>query len=146
MQTREIITFSIKYPEKDWCKMDTISEVLKRTGKSFDDFENSITFDSLQKTSSLLILKKSHNTLDIIKTWRDIAETKHLVDDSPSILENFHSFKENRHDQTIWSLLTRFSRNTICLEDNKEDSPKPYEHKYGKLNGVINPFIPSRIK
>ena len=66
----------------------------------------------------------------------------HLIDDSPSIEANFSCFKENRHDQSIFSILSKLY-NFHVLDDNFEDSNQNYE----KLkNGKDRPFLPYRLK
>ena len=47
-------------------------------------------------------------TLKIINEWFDVFKTHfHLIDDSPSIVPNDESFQENRHDQSIWSIINK---------------------------------------
>jgi hypothetical protein len=46
----------------------------------------------------------------IIKTWLDVMENHfELVDDRSSISENFPEFIENRHDQSIISILLKLN-------------------------------------
>ncbi len=46
-------------------------------------------------------------TRSIIDFWYNIGCNYHMIDDSPSIKENYNNFIEHRHDQAIFSLLLK---------------------------------------
>jgi len=46
-------------------------------------------------------------TRDLVNEWYSVACKYNLIDDSPSIKPNAEGFKEHRHDQSIFSLLTK---------------------------------------
>jgi hypothetical protein len=48
-----------------------------------------------------------------------LACNYHLIDDSPSVIPNYPSFHENRHDQTLISLLSRFMPNVLSIPYQK---------------------------
>ena len=56
-------------------------------------------------------------TVDLVNEWYNISCNYHMIDDTPSIIPNVGSFKEHRHDQSIFSLLTKkyniFSKESI---------------------------------
>ena len=89
-----------KHPciEKDWTKMDTFIKL---------DATDPIYTDTPQRQASALIILKCKETDKIINEWYKYACDYHLLDDSPSKEPNFMSFKDNRHDQSIFSILTK---------------------------------------
>ncbi len=55
-----------------------------------------------------IFIKKNPSTKKIIREWLDVFyKNIDLVNDSNSILKNFVGFIENRHDQSIYSLLCK---------------------------------------
>ena len=53
-------------------------------------------------------IKKDINSVIFLKNWNKFFEEKfHLIDDTPSKEKNFLGFIENRHDQSIFSLLCK---------------------------------------
>lgn len=43
----------------------------------------------------------------MVNEWYELGCDYHNIDDSPSILKNIDGFIEHRHDQSIFSLLTK---------------------------------------
>jgi len=86
--------------EKEWNKID----ILIHMGMLNDDILN-----SAQRQAGTNMYLKCEKTVDLVKEWYEIAASYnyHLIDDSPSISPNLPSFKEHRHDQSIFSLLTK---------------------------------------
>lgn len=62
-----------------------------------------------QIQGTLLILKNNDYTKKIIQQWKNLMSIKnlHYFDDSPSLKPNNPSFIENRHDQSILSLILK---------------------------------------
>ena len=60
-----------------------------------------------QRQATGLILLKCKEVIDLVDLWYKYSSNYHLIDDSPSIQKNFDFFKEHRHDQSIFSLLTK---------------------------------------
>ena len=85
-------------PEKNWTKMDLILYLNMN--------DNKYTNTSQHQASTICILK-CKKTVDLVKEWYEIACNYHLIDDSPSINPNYDTFQEHRHDQSIFSLLTK---------------------------------------
>lgn len=46
-------------------------------------------------------------TRSLVNTWYETACNYHMIDDTPSINKNLECFIEHRHDQAIFSLLTK---------------------------------------
>jgi hypothetical protein len=43
----------------------------------------------------------------LFKKYYECGCDYHLIDDSPSIIKNHYSFKEHRHDQSIFNMLVK---------------------------------------
>lgn len=86
--------------EKEWTKGDIFS--------FFNVLDKEEICNTGQYQGTVLFVKKTEKTLDFIKNELSIFEKNfNLVDDSDSIVENFRGFKENRHDQSLLSILLK---------------------------------------
>lgn len=83
--------------ERDWNKMDLLLKL---------DMNDTTYLNTSQRQASALyfICKKIRS---LVNEWYEIACDYHMIDDSPSIAPNLPCFKEHRHDQSIFSLLTK---------------------------------------
>uniref|UniRef100_A0A6C0HZZ8 Uncharacterized protein n=1 Tax=viral metagenome TaxID=1070528 RepID=A0A6C0HZZ8_9ZZZZ len=91
----EILYTSTGQPEKMWNKMDTIDYIGYNEEKT------------IQNAATIVIIKKNQKMVEFVNEWYRISCNYHLIDDTPSILPNDPSFREHRHDQSIFSLLTK---------------------------------------
>lgn len=94
----DLIIASLTCNENGYSKMDLIKHL---------DMENSKLLRVNQIQASAIIIKKCKKTMNLVKEWYNISCNYHLIDDSPSIEPNTESFKEHRHDQSIFSLLVK---------------------------------------
>lgn len=98
-------------PEKKWCKMDLILHL---------DMLNNKYLNTQQRQGGTVLIMVCEKTRKFIDEWYDIACNYHLLNDSPSNKKNLKCFKQHRHDQSIFSLLTKkynlFSK--TVLDDN----------------------------
>ena len=63
---------------------------------------------SPQFSAGNILIKKHEKSLSFLKDWIKVFEEKfEIVDDSPSRIKNFPGFIENRHDQSIYSILCK---------------------------------------
>lgn len=75
-----------------------------------------------QHEAGALLFYVCDKTRDLINEWYKLSCNYHLIDDSLSINKNLNGFIEHRHDQSIFSLLSKkynlFSRYDIrsCVE------------------------------
>ena len=92
-----ILSFRLDHlPEKQWTKMDTFIALQGLEHKN-----------SGQLISGAFVIKKCDHTLFLIHEWYKYMCNYHLIDDSPSIKPNDLSFREHRHDQSIFSLIRK---------------------------------------
>lgn len=97
--------------EIKWSKKDLVEKI----GVDEEKYLN-----SLQNQATVILLLVCPETRFLIKEWYDISCDYHNIDDSPSISPNYDSFIEHRHDQSIFSLLTKkynMLSDNMLLED-----------------------------
>jgi hypothetical protein len=102
--------------EKKWNKMDVL--------KYFNIENDNDILNTNQRQASALMIVKNDKTMNFLKEWYEICSNNYnLIDDSPSIQQNFEEFEQNRHDQSIFSILSKkhdiFSK-MITIEDSIE--------------------------
>ena len=74
----------------------------------FNVLKNKKFTQTPQYESGCIFLKKNRFTLKLLDEWSEVyTKDFSLVDDSQSVLKNFKGFIENRHDQSIFSLLCK---------------------------------------
>jgi len=102
-----ILGFQMLYKEKFWSKGDLIDRVFH--GISIEEKNLALNSNPYQFTSATLILRKCSAVIDFVREWHTIAqENNHLyIDDSPSINNKDEDVVENRHAQSILSLLCK---------------------------------------
>jgi hypothetical protein len=108
IKEEKIIT-SFTFTEKFWNKMDLILH-LSANSSEFTE--------TPQRQAGAILLYVCDETRILVDEWYEIACNYNLIDDSPSLTENYEGFKEHRHDQSIFSLLTKKYKikNTLNLE------------------------------
>ena len=102
-----ILGFPMLHKEKFWSKGDVIDRVFNNT--SVEEKNIALNSTPYQFTSAILIVRKCPAVVEFIKEWHTIAqENNHrYIDDSPSLNNKDEDVVENRHDQTIFSLLCK---------------------------------------
>lgn len=107
--------------EKDWNKMDLIIYL---------NMNDSNILNTSQRAAGAILFYINKQTRNLVNTWYNIGCNYHMIDDSKSIIPNLNSFKEHRHDQSIFSLLTKkyniYSKRNIrnCIEIIRNNTSK----------------------
>jgi hypothetical protein len=109
----EILYTLTGHNEKMYTKMDLIE---------YMNMNNENVKNSTENQATIIFLKKNEKIVNFINEWYNIACNYHLLDDSPSISKNDSSFVEHRHDQSIFSLLTKTQKYNLSNENNIIDS------------------------
>jgi len=92
--------------------------------------------DSNQRLGGMWIMRKCANTIDLVNRWCDVCMNHYsLITDKASATENFPEFIENRHDQSVFSILSKIYG--ACALPPKE---------LAKTNFENVPFLPTRHK
>ena len=86
--------------EKNWSKRDSF--VLM-------DCDSKKYTDTKQREGGFVLIKKTKKTEEVISQWLEYAQEARIITDEPNTCgkNNYSGFIENRHDQTIFSLLTK---------------------------------------
>jgi len=110
-----------------------------------------------QFQGGIIFIRKDDSTLAFVKRWLStIKYDFNLIDDSPSIYPNFSGFIENRHDQSIFSILCKLSNvsylytNEYYSQNECDDlSDKPIWVKWDKDFGFyerVRNYIKRKLK
>lgn len=147
-QKTDMMCFELPYIEKEYTKRDAFILM---------DCDEKKYTDTKQRLATFTILKKNDNTIKFVKDWLKYAKDKRIVTDDNNTCgkENYPEFVENRHDQTIYSLLTK-KYNIECFRDpsqfgnkvKKENSPYPQIielHRYGFAHTIFGIKIYRKI-
>jgi len=86
------------YKEKQWTKMDLILKL--------DMFDEKYLIPTQHQGGTNLFFV-CDQTRELVNKWYELCCDYHNIDDSPSIHPNLPEFIEHRHDQSIFSLLTK---------------------------------------
>ena len=108
-----ILGFPMLHKEKFWSKGDLIDRVFYNT--PIEEKNLALKSTPYQFTASIIILRKCPAVIEFIKEWHDIGqENNHqYIDDSPSLNNKDEEVVENRHDQSIFSLLCKKNRHLV---------------------------------
>ena len=128
--------FSLDLPECQWTKMDTYHRIMT---------ENDEHLMTRQIISGIFLLRNTLITRELVGKWKDICaeEGGHYLDDSPSELPNHSIFRENRHDQSILSLLVKNFAERYDFTFHEDDTYEEIWQKNG-LEGL--PVGPGQAK
>ena len=95
-----ILAFRNPHIESKWTKGDVF--------KHFNCLDNENIYNTRQFTANRIIIKKNVHSMALFKIWWETAKNySHFFDDSTSITKNFNNFTENRHDQSVFSLICK---------------------------------------
>ena len=84
--------------ERDWTKMD----LFLKLNMNKPEYTNTV-----QRQGGTNMFYICDETRKIVNEWYNISCDYHLIDDSKSVNKNYPTFQEHRHDQSIFSLLTK---------------------------------------
>jgi hypothetical protein len=102
------------HKEEQWSKGDTLL--------FFDVMSKAMFRESAQIEATVIVIQKRFDTHLFFEKWLNIMQTNpSLVDDSISSTPNAIDFVENRHDQSIFSLLGKLEE--ITLLPHEENFP-----------------------
>lgn len=96
----DVMVFSLCHMEKEYTKRDAF--VLM-------DCDSIRYTDTFQTLGGYIILKRTERSERLVAEWLKYAQDERIVTDIPNQmgLPNYEGFVENRHDQTILSLLCK---------------------------------------
>ena len=94
----EMLFTTTNWHECQYNKMDTLIEL---------DANSDFYINSYQRQAGVVMYLICDRTRDLVNKWYEMACNYHLLDDSSSIHQNNPKFKEHRHDQAIFSILSK---------------------------------------
>jgi hypothetical protein len=118
----DIMLFSLgnDYIERMWSKRDAFIIM---------DCDSAKYAESPQCLAGFILMKKSAFTCKFIDEWLSYAQDIRVISDQPNCKgkNNYPDFKENRHDQTVLSLLSKkyevkHFRDPSCVHSNFDKS------------------------
>ena len=107
-------------------------EVMMTKSDTLDFFQvlsNEKIKQSAQIAATIILVEKRESTVKFFENWLNLMGTHHhLIDDSPSVIQNDPSFVENRHDQSVFSILGKLE--DIAILSYAENLPYWRDAKY----------------
>lgn len=96
----DIMLFCLHSLEKYYSKRDAFVLL---------DCDKSEFAETPQRCASYFLLRKSDKSVQFVNEWLDYAQDKRIITNEDNVmgLPNYEGFVENRHDQTILSLLSK---------------------------------------
>ncbi len=88
------------FPEKQYTKRDAFV---------YMNMDAPVYIDAIQRAATLVIIKKCKKSYEFLQEWIKYASDSQIITDDPNTCgkENYEGFIENRHDQSVFSLLTK---------------------------------------
>jgi hypothetical protein len=126
-----ILTFHMEHQEKTWTKADL--------GVKLNVTNNPEIWETGQCLGGIMVIRKTPESVKLVLKWIEVATTNnfHYLTDSPSKTPNDPSFKEHRHDQSIFSILTK-------IHGAKSLKDETYPPDESRIKGY--PFLATRKK
>ena len=121
----------MKHIEKRW----TIKEIFNYFNINLNDE----IANTGQVIATVIILKKNDNTKRLINIWNNILYNKKLLFTDHYNKNQESYFKDNRHDQSVFSVIRKMS-NPILLND------ETYFVPFGNEESLKYPFWATRKK
>lgn len=128
---RGIISFQMCFPEEQY----TTSQIFSALNVTSQEVKH-----SGQYIATILIIKKSPNVISILEDFFRVVDSDHkLITDYYNSVNQSKSFVDNRHDQSILSVIRKI-RGSIVLGD------ETYWHDFNCAGAKLIPFLATRKK
>jgi hypothetical protein len=101
-----IVSFQLPHIEHNWTKNDIIQHL---------NASNEIILSG-HLVGTVFLIRKCRHAIELVDKWYETCCFYNLLNDSPSLTPNHPTFVENRHDQSIWSIL-RKQYGSVILSD-----------------------------
>jgi|15BtaG_2_1085339.scaffolds.fasta_scaffold01540_6 hypothetical protein len=104
-----VIAFEMagSHKENEYCRKSVVKKILG---------EVESVYNTDQRMASFVVTRKCDSSLKKIETWLNLCQETDIILDKPLEDQEFKEFKDHRHDQAIWSLLTK-KLNILTLPD-----------------------------
>ena len=95
-----LLAFQTPYPQKDYTKADLF--------QFFNVYDNTEFIDEKIIEAGHIFIRKCNISIHLIQEWINVFSNDfNLISDAPSKIKNYDSFKDHRHDQSIFSILAK---------------------------------------
>ncbi len=97
---QDIIPFELTHLEGEWTKRDAFV---------FMDCDSERFYSTYQRLGGFVLIRKSKLSIEFVDEWLNYAQDERILTDinNQCGLDNYSDFKEHRHDQSVFSLLTK---------------------------------------
>ncbi len=119
----DILFFELDCIEKYWTKRDVFIEL---------KCDTPITAESSQRCATYFMLKKTERSQQFVNEWLMYAERYELISDEDNVIyhkDNYEGFHENRHDQSIMSLLSKKYGYNAYLDISQYRYPRGWKNR-----------------
>ena len=97
-----------RFQQKKWTKADI-----------FERLDAHSLSNMSQIWAGCFFMRLTPKNIELLELWRSLCYEDHLVDDSPSKTENYTGFIQNRHDQSILSILM-YKQDAFVIHDESK--------------------------
>ena len=99
-QGDDMMAFAINHMEYEYTKRDVFLAL---------DADREEYARTPQRMAGTIVLKKTAHSARVIEEWLTLAQQDDLITDAPNHLgkDNYEGFRDHRHDQSVWSLLSK---------------------------------------
>lgn len=95
-----ILAFRNPHKESTWTKSDVFDH--------FGVLTREEIYNTQQISANRFVIRKCDKSVELVKMWWDTAgKYPHLFSDQKSKIPNFKNFRQNRHDQSNWSVICK---------------------------------------
>lgn len=111
----DIVAFELETLDKFWTKSDLF--------QYFNVLDNKEITNTNTRCATCMIIKKTDKTIRFVNDWLKVFyDNFNLADDTPSVIKNLDGFIEHRHDQSIFSILSKLynAKAIVNFEDGRE--------------------------
>ncbi|MGK4271863.1 hypothetical protein [Parabacteroides johnsonii] len=96
-----ILSMVLDYEERLWTKGDLFDLLGVRNDKNFTETKH--------RAATFLLIRNSKFSRAFVSKWLNVYEQGwNYVDDTESVSPNLDGFREHRHDQSVFSVLSKF--------------------------------------
>eukprot|EP00397_Hematodinium_sp_SG-2012_P053649 GEMP01064199.1.p2 GENE.GEMP01064199.1~~GEMP01064199.1.p2 ORF type:complete len:172 (+),score=31.51 GEMP01064199.1:743-1258(+) len=103
----EVLSGAQIYKERVWSKGDAVDAVFGQREDGAQWHWDLPALQSGQFHGGFWVVRNTPNVRALFREWAQLVTNYTLLSDAPSAIPNHESFRENRHDQTLFSLLLK---------------------------------------
>jgi len=126
-----IISFQMDHIEKKWTTIEIF--------KYFNIEEDSEVKNSGQVMATVQIIKKNPNSIKLLNLWNEVLYTNPLLFTDYYNNNQQSYFKDNRHDQSVFSIIRKIHNSIILTDETVFVS-------YGNEESLKYPFWATRLR